>query len=174
MVVLIFVLFVLYTIACCLDGPDLKPKWKRWLGAKLEQKANELKPIKYCRPYDCDKFEKAMAHPLRELAPVQVSTVKLHQIEHSMRIGEDVLYELHMRQEMLERSGIPSWQIPRCDTIDEVIDKAKVSCMNAVLNQAQQFIDCHVVNDEYRMEYVVNCRLDVGIHNDKRNDGRYC
>ena len=31
----IITLFVLYAIGCCLDGPDLKPKWKKWLGMEL-------------------------------------------------------------------------------------------------------------------------------------------
>lgn len=35
MVALIFVLFVMYTLACVADGPDVKPLWKRWFGEKL-------------------------------------------------------------------------------------------------------------------------------------------
>lgn len=44
MIYLIFILFVLYTIACCMDGPDLKPIWKKWLGKKLYHKAKYFWP----------------------------------------------------------------------------------------------------------------------------------
>ena len=44
MIYLIFILFILYTIACCIDGPDLKPLWKTWLGKKLYHKAKYFCP----------------------------------------------------------------------------------------------------------------------------------
>ena len=43
----IFVLFVLYTLACIADGPDVKPIWKKWLGKRLEKMANKYYPIQY-------------------------------------------------------------------------------------------------------------------------------
>ena len=44
MIYLFFTLFILYTIACCMDGPDLKPLWKTWLGKKLYHKAKYFWP----------------------------------------------------------------------------------------------------------------------------------
>lgn len=44
MIYLFFTLFVAYTVACCLDGPDLKPLWKKWLGNKLYDKAKKFYP----------------------------------------------------------------------------------------------------------------------------------
>jgi len=44
MIYLFFTLFILYTIACCMDGPDLKPIWKTWLGKKLYHKAKYFWP----------------------------------------------------------------------------------------------------------------------------------
>ena len=41
MIYIIFSLFIVYTISCCLDGPDLKPKWKTWLGNKLHNLGNK-------------------------------------------------------------------------------------------------------------------------------------
>ncbi len=38
---------ILYTIACVMDGQDVKPLWKRWAGKKLEKAANYFSPIKY-------------------------------------------------------------------------------------------------------------------------------
>lgn len=48
MIVSVFVLFVMYTLACVADGPDVKPKWKFWLGCRLEKEALKYKPIAYC------------------------------------------------------------------------------------------------------------------------------
>lgn len=47
MMIAIFVLFVLYTLACIADGPDVKPVWKKWLGKRLEKMANRYYPIQY-------------------------------------------------------------------------------------------------------------------------------
>ena len=44
MIYLFFTLFILYTIASCMDGPDLKPLWKKWLGEKLYHKAKYFWP----------------------------------------------------------------------------------------------------------------------------------
>lgn len=60
MIVTIFILFLLYMAACIMDGPDVKPLWKRWLGTKLEIHAHRLKPIHYCRPYECRFYHYAM------------------------------------------------------------------------------------------------------------------
>ena len=38
---------ILYTIACVMDGQDVKPLWNRWAGKKLEKAANYFSPIKY-------------------------------------------------------------------------------------------------------------------------------
>ena len=58
MIYLIFSLFILYTVLCCLDGPDLKPKWQNWLGQKLHDYGNKYvsyKPIDL--PIDLPKYE---------------------------------------------------------------------------------------------------------------------
>jgi len=42
MIVTIFILFLLYMTACIMDGPDVKPLWRRWLGGKLERWADKF------------------------------------------------------------------------------------------------------------------------------------
>lgn len=39
---ILVILFIIYTICVCLDGPDLKPKWKHWLGSRLYRHAVSL------------------------------------------------------------------------------------------------------------------------------------
>lgn len=45
LVYVILILFVVYTICCCLDGQDVKPKLKRYVGNKLYVYAVKLHPI---------------------------------------------------------------------------------------------------------------------------------
>lgn len=47
MATIILILFILYTLACVADGPDVKPKWKEWLGKRLKVMSNALYPIQY-------------------------------------------------------------------------------------------------------------------------------
>ena len=57
MIYLIFTLFIFYTICCCLDGPDLKPKWKKWLGNKLHSLGdNYVQQPKDVLPIDVPKI----------------------------------------------------------------------------------------------------------------------
>lgn len=42
---------ILYTIACIMDGQDVKPLWKKWVGKRLERAANYFFPIKYVTRY---------------------------------------------------------------------------------------------------------------------------
>lgn len=43
----VLILFVVYTICCCLDGQDVKPKLKRYIGNKLYVYAVKLHPIPF-------------------------------------------------------------------------------------------------------------------------------
>lgn len=41
----VLILFVVYTICCCLDGADVKPKLKRYVGNKLYTYVVQLYPM---------------------------------------------------------------------------------------------------------------------------------
>lgn len=51
---------VLYTVACVMDGQDVKPLWKRWLGTKLANMAEYYKPIDYCVMPQCKFYNEAL------------------------------------------------------------------------------------------------------------------
>lgn len=38
---------IIYIFACVMDGQDVKPLWKKWVGKKLEKAANYFFPINY-------------------------------------------------------------------------------------------------------------------------------
>ena len=80
----IITLFVLYTIGCCLDGPDLKPKWKEWLGTRLYRLSDSLHPIpRYVLP----------PQPLE----VEVTRFDARKVESNFLITEnDMMMARHM------------------------------------------------------------------------------
>ena len=79
MIYLIFSLFILYTVLCCLDGPDLKPKWQNWLGHKLHSYADKYvsyAPLKYSLPeYEIPIYETKYV-PLKIQSYTRVSEIE--------------------------------------------------------------------------------------------------
>jgi hypothetical protein len=68
MIYAIFILFFVYTACCCLDGHDLKPIWKKWLGRKLYNKAVDFYPqIKnvFAPTFEAPKIEYYNLEPIR-------------------------------------------------------------------------------------------------------------
>lgn len=51
-----FVCGFIYLIACIMDGQDLKPLWKKWLGLKLADIADLYYPIDYCIMPKCKYY----------------------------------------------------------------------------------------------------------------------
>lgn len=88
-------LAILYTIACVMDGSDVKPLWKRWLGSNLETQANKLKPINYCNRADCLYYLNWT--PPQKHGPIQVDTFDRKRIEQVVLIGEDDLFRAAIR-----------------------------------------------------------------------------
>lgn len=75
MTITIFVLFVLYTLACIADGPDVKPLWKKWLGGKLERMANKYYPIQYIQRPMPEIDNPFVRQPIR-ITPVETKLFK--------------------------------------------------------------------------------------------------
>ena len=52
MIYIIVTLFAVYTVCSCLDGPDLKPIWKEWIGTRMHIHAENLIPGPHMLPPD--------------------------------------------------------------------------------------------------------------------------
>ena len=133
MATIIFALFVLYTLACVMDGQDVKPKWKGWLGGKLEGMANELKPINYCLPHSplCPKYVSPF-----ERAIYQNNVAGMQMLQCSFVLGEQILYEARMNEHLAKvRGGIP---IPSFMTVSGLVDDAKRRCVASILNEIEK------------------------------------
>ena len=176
------VLGVIYTIACCMDGPDLKPKWKHWLGVKLEGYADSLKPIDYCVRDKCKYYElatvklpqykKKQKELKKELAlinnlssympPVVMHNFDAVPVESRMMLSEGDIYEARMYQDMMRQHGIPDWQTPRHKNVSFMVEEAKEKCIRNLLNEAKQFASVEVDEESHWPGIVITAKMMVG------------
>ena len=87
MAITIFILFVLYTLACIADGPDVKPIWKKWLGKRLERMANKYYPIQYVQrpmPEIDNPF-------MRQTIQIQPAETKLIKSNAAFKVFPDIM-----------------------------------------------------------------------------------
>lgn len=181
MVVSVFILFVLYTIACCMDGPDLKPRWKWWLGMKLECYADSLKPIDYCVRDKCKfynmatyKFplvQKQYDELLRSVARMNAlnsrPTFTMYKfdavpVESHIMLSEGDIYQARMYQDMMRQHGVPDWKMPRHKNVSFMVEEAKEKCVRNLLNEAKQFASVEVDEESYWPGIVITAKMLVG------------
>lgn len=134
MIITIFILFLLYMAACIMDGPDMKPLWKKALGAKLEKWADELKPINYCNHLCCKYYLNAQQPQLRCVM-----------LEKNVMVGENELMEAMRNEQMAKHKHL---YLPKVHTVDGVLDNAKRQIVRSLLQTAESYI----VIDERRNE----------------------
>lgn len=185
MVILIFVFFVLYTLACIADGPDVKPLWKRWLGLKLERWADSLKPINYCRGTFCKCYQTAQLAEeykhryevvLEEIYKINalntrptmiISNYDIKQIEEAFIIGESELSEAYIYEEMAKRHGYPPYMMFK--SVDRMVEEVKFKCIGKVLDIAKSYVRIDVDRESHYPEIIVRGSLLVGV---KKNEER--
>lgn len=141
MIYLFFTLFILYTIACCMDGPDLKPIWKTWLGNKLYYKAKYFLPeLTYIfAPTEPPKVE----YYKTEYEPIKIRCYN--------RISEMELYEQ-------SRYGL-SYENPKIYCINQ----AKEKCIDSLISNLKHsgLIDIQVNEDPYNESIDVLAELKI-------------
>ncbi len=145
--VTIFTLFVLYTLACIADGPDVKPLWKRRLGWKLERWANGLKPIDYCQMVSCKYYQEYLSRPRpSQQIPMECSTSKVRLIEKAYKIGEDQLYQARRNEDMARERGL---FIPPHMTGEGMMNEYKQMITDDLTKELKPFVSIKVIHDEY-------------------------
>ena len=109
MIALIFVLFVMYTLACVADGPDVKPLWKRWLSHRLLRASQNLTGVVVCNgPYICrhvsrikdsEKRYKALSMELQSQIHRMIATRAdgIFVIRGDVQISEGDLHDIYIR-----------------------------------------------------------------------------
>ena len=179
MIAIIYItLGILYTIACVMDGPDIKPLWKRWLGSKLEAQAIKFKRIDYCNMGQCcyhrmatvdlPQYEERYLEMIRRFAEINAinarptifipDTLEQKRIEYIVEIGEDDLFRAFARNAMRGgRSYGKSYEK------EILIEKAKEVCFGKLMEACKPFVEFKIMDDEWKPGIRVCGAIEVGI-----------
>lgn len=144
-----------------MDGPDLKPGWKRWLGGRLERLANYYYPINYVCKIRYKTRWKTKEVPVFT-PPIEVVTYDIKKIEECFLLRENDLYSAYMHEELAKKSGLPLWTIPRQLTIDGMVDDTRERCLMSVIEAAKNFVTIEVDRDSHYPEIFIKGSLYVG------------
>ena len=142
MIYLIFSLFILYTVLCCLDGPDLKPKWKNKLGYKLHSYADKY--VSYT-PVE------AFSLPTYEIPIYETRYVPL-KIQSYTRVSEMELYG-YLKEK------------------DRYLELVKKKCIEGLLDQIRKHQDDLIKIEEIRNPYdrTIDIKGEIQVCTKKEN-----
>lgn len=148
-----------YLIACVMDGPDLKPRWKKWLGGRLERLANYYYPINYVCKIRYKTRWKTREVPVH-LPPIEVTTYDIKKIEQAFLLREGDLFEARMHEDMARRSGM---FFPPMMTVDGIVARTKEKCLYSVIDAVKPFITIEEDRDSNYPEIIVRGSICVGV-----------
>lgn len=127
----IFILFILYTLACIADGPDVKPILKVKIGTYLHSQADKFYHAHYCKPEHCafvhNSFRAAEREAIAEFTRIDYDT---ELIRHTVKLDEEQVYML--------RNNLSSINL---------IDEAKRICSSAILHDIKRRIKYDINED---------------------------
>lgn len=127
----IFTLFILYTLACIADGPDVKPILKVKIGSYLHRKADKFYHAHYCKPDDCIFVYRSIQSAKQEaMADIEITNYDTELIRHTVKLDEEQVYML--------RNNLSSINL---------IDEAKHICSNAILHAIKRRIKFDINED---------------------------
>lgn len=147
---------ILYTIACVMDGQDMKPLWKKWLGCKLEKMANYYHPINYGRNTEVVPF----------MPYVEVTSCDIKKLEDNFVLSEFDLFNAYRLEEKASEGRLC---MRHTMTVDGIVSRVKEKCVQSVLERAKSFISIEEDRESRYPNIVVRARLYVG--NKEQNYG---
>ena len=172
-----------------MDGEDLKPRWKWWLGKKLESYANKFKPIEYCNmehcryysiaTYDYPQYEKAYLNILREIAMMNAlnSNPVIHKAEYELKelksssiINHYDLSKARLAENFSRDTGLYMFNTGEL-TFEGLISNAKKKVIDSIAASVKSFISIDVDRCSRKPDIIVNGTLYVGIKNEKFHEG---
>lgn len=130
-VISLFTLFILYTLACIADGPDVKPILNRNIGTYLHKQADKFYHVHYCRPDYCSFVNNRIENARREaIADFTIINYDIELIRHTVKLNEEQVYML--------RNNLSSINL---------IDEAKHICSNGILHDIKRRIKFDISED---------------------------
>lgn len=130
-VISIFILFVLYTLACIADGPDIKPILKVKIGTYLRIEADKLTKVRYCNP-DCCILVNRNIRRYNESTFCDITMISCNTelLRHTCKVDEETAYYYKTG-----KSGI------------NIIDELKRICSNSIIAEVQRRIKYDIDDD---------------------------
>lgn len=134
----IFILFILYTLACIADGPDVKPILKVKIGTYLHRKADKFYHAHYCKPDHCIFVYKSIQSAKQEaMADIAITNYDTELIRHTVKLDEQQLYML--------KNNLSSINL---------IDEVKNICSSAILYDIKRRIKFDINEDNPDCIYI--------------------
>jgi len=129
--ILVFILFILYTLACIADGPDIKPILNTKIGNYLHKQADKFCHVHYCRPDYCVFVHKSIQSAKQKaMADIEITNYNTELIRHTVKLDEEQVYML--------RNNLSSINL---------IKAAKDICSNAILHSVKKRIRFDINED---------------------------
>lgn len=145
---------ILYAIACVMDGQDVKPQWKKWVGKKLEKAANYFFPINYVTK---TKVVKEYV-PLPSPTPFERCDYDHLTFDAVKVASRAIITESDLMTAM--------WHMPypKSDIANVLINENKSKCLNAIFRQiaAEDVVNFEVDRETARPNIIVRAWMYVG------------
>lgn len=152
MVYSVFILFIIYTLACITDGPDIKPIFNRKIGTYLHKKADKFYHAHYCKPDDCIFVYKSIQSAKQKaMADIEITNYDTELIKHTVKLDEEQVYMLRNKLSNIN-----------------LIDEAKHICSNAILHDIKRRIKFDINEDNPDSSIYVTGSIVV-----EKNDRRH-
>lgn len=130
-VISIFILFILYTLACIADSPDVKPILKVKIGSYLHNQADKFYHAHYCKSDDCIFVYKSIQSAKQKaIDNITITNYDIEPIRHTIKLDEEQVYML--------RNNLSSINL---------IDEAKHICSSAILHDIKRRIKFDINED---------------------------
>ena len=129
--ILVFILFILYTLACIADGPDIKPILNTKIGNYLHHQANKFYHAHYCHidmcPFVYTYIETGYRNTIPVIEPIGYD---MEMVSHTVRIGEEQTHYFKTRPSSVN-----------------IIDASKNICASAIFKILESRINYSVDDD---------------------------
>jgi len=145
---------VLYTVACVMDGQDVKPLWKRWLGKKLATVANYYYPINYCNMQNCSFYHIA-TRPRSRMDSGAVEMTASRGLYDTVKLSEGICITEGDELDASHRYGDKTRNI--------LAYEARRHITNSIMKAVEQsnLVRFNVHHDEYSMRTYVKGEIEV-------------
>lgn len=131
MIYSLFILFILYTLACIADGPDIKPVLNIKIGRYLHRQADKFYHTHYCHIDMCPFPRHFLSEGYKNAIPIIESIgYDMELISHTVRLKEDEVYYFRSRGSNIN-----------------IIDQSKRICANAICKIIERRIN-YSINDD--------------------------